>query len=103
CNGQDNYRCAGGAAEMKLTTIIGAAIVAFGLAACGSTAVTPPTAPPTLSLAVAPSVAPSPTDTSGQSPTPPGCDGDCSTPTPSPTATPTPSLTDRSSGYGCWQ
>lgn len=39
---------------MKLTTIIGTTIAAVGLAACGSTAVTPPTVRPTLALTVAP-------------------------------------------------
>jgi hypothetical protein len=43
---------------MKRTTIIGTAIAAVGLAACGSTAVTPPTAPSTLALTVTPNVAP---------------------------------------------
>jgi hypothetical protein len=80
---------------MKLTTIVGTAIAALSLAACGSTAVTPPTARPTLSLAVAPTGAPSPTDM----PTPPDCDGDCSTPTPSPAATATPSPTEGLCGF----
>lgn len=85
---------------MKFATIAGTAIAAVGLAACGSTAVTPPTARPTLSLVVAPTVAPSPTDMPTPSPTPTGCDGDCSTPTPSPTSTPTPSPTEGPCGYG---
>jgi hypothetical protein len=62
---------------MKLTTIIGTVIAAVGLAACGSTAVTPPTARPTLALTVAPTVP----ATTAPTATP--------TPTPTPTATPT--------------
>ena len=61
---------------MKLTTIFSSAIAAVGLAACGSTAVVPPTARPTLSLAAAPTVASTPT----------------ATPAPTPTATPIPTL-----------
>jgi hypothetical protein len=56
---------------MKLTTIIGSAIAAAGLAACGSTAT--PTVPPTLVQTVAPSV------------------GATTAPTGTPTATPSPS------------
>jgi hypothetical protein len=59
---------------MKLTTIIGAAIAATGLAACGSTA-TPTTARPATPT---PTVAPTPTATP--------------TPAPSPVPTPTPQL-----------
>jgi hypothetical protein len=88
---------------VKFATIAGTAIAAVALAACGSTAVTPPTARPTLALSVAPTVAPSPTDTPTPSPTPTGCDGDCSTPTPTPaptpTATPTPSPTEGPCGF----
>ena len=65
---------------MKLTAIISTAIAIVGLGACGSTAVVPPTARPTLALAVAPPVAftgaPTPTATPSA--------------TLSPTATPTP-------------
>lgn len=74
---------------MKLTTIIGAAIVAVGLAACGSRAA--PTVSPTLALTVAPTVpaAIGPTATPTQTPTPTAT----ATPTPAPTATPaTPTL-----------
>jgi hypothetical protein len=56
---------------MKLTTIIGSAIAAVGLAACGSTAAAP-TARPTVAPTVAPTSAPT------------------SAPTAAPTATPTP-------------
>jgi len=55
---------------MKLTTIFSSAIAAVGLAACGSTAVTPPTARPTLSLAAAPTVASTPPATPAPTPTP---------------------------------
>jgi hypothetical protein len=61
---------------MKLTTIIGAAIAAAGLAACGSAAT--PTARPTVTPTVAPTTAPTATPTA----TP--------TPAPSPVPTPTP-------------
>jgi hypothetical protein len=44
---------------VKLTNIAAGAIVVFGLAACGSTAVTSPTARPT----IAPTIAPTPTAT----------------------------------------
>ena len=63
---------------MKLTTIIGAAIVAVGLAACGSTAAAPPTARPT------PTPAATPTETATPTATP--------APTPHHTPTPTPKL-----------
>jgi hypothetical protein len=43
---------------MKLTAIISTAIAAVGLAACGSTTVTPPTAKPTLAPTVAPTSTP---------------------------------------------
>ena len=76
---------------MKLTTIFSSAIAAVGLAACGSTAVAPPTARPTLSLAAAPTVASTPTATPSPSesplPSPSACvpnpdvpNGSCETP-----------------------
>jgi hypothetical protein len=71
---------------MKLTAIIGTAIAAIVLAACGSTAVTPPTARPTLSLAAAPTVASTPTATPAPTPTA------TPIPTPSPSDSPSPSL-----------
>src|SRR5580704_7104004 len=75
-----------GTAVMKLTAIIGTAIAAIVLAACGSTAVTPPTARPTLSLAAAPTVASTPTATPAPTPTA------TPIPTPSPSDSPSPSL-----------
>lgn len=78
---------------MKLTTIIGAAIAAVGLAACGST-VAPP-ASPTLALTVGATVAPIPTATPAATP--------ISTPapseSPSPSDTPSPSPTEGPCGY----
>jgi hypothetical protein len=64
---------------MKLTTIIGTAIAALGLAACGST-VAPTARPSTPTPTVAPTVAPTPTATPAPTPTA----------TPIPTANPTP-------------
>lgn len=91
---------------MKLTAIVSSAIAAVGLAACGSTAVTPPTARPTLSLAAAPTVAstrtasPSPTASPSASPSPcvvttegPPGTGSCETP-------PVVTVTACDSGYG---
>ena len=69
---------------MKLTTIIGTAIAAVGLAACGSTAGAPPTARPTLALTVAPTVAPTLAPTAA--------------PTLAPTAAPTPTPKLKSCG-----
>jgi hypothetical protein len=46
---------------MRLAHTAGAAIVAVGLAACGSTAVTPPAPRSTLARTVAPTAAPTPT------------------------------------------
>ena len=54
---------------MKLTAIISTAIAAVGLAACGSTTVTPPTAKPTLAPTLAPTVAPTSTPTLAPAPT----------------------------------
>jgi hypothetical protein len=69
---------------MKLTTIIGTAIAAVGLAACSSTVVTTaPLATPTPT--VAPTVAPTPTATPAPTPT--------ATPTATPTPTPQPGVT----------
>lgn len=51
---------------MKITAIISTAIAAMGLAACGSTGITPPTATPTL----APVVAPTSTPTIAPTPSP---------------------------------
>jgi hypothetical protein len=59
---------------MKLKTVIGSAIAAVGLAACGSSPVTPTVRPVTAAPTVAATVAPTPT----------------LVPTPSPTAAPTP-------------
>lgn len=56
---------------MKLMHIACAAIAAIGLAACGSTAVTPPTATPTIAPTVAPTATPTPTVTpTATTPTP---------------------------------
>ena len=63
---------------MQLTTVIGTAIAAVGLAACGSTVA--PTVSPTSALTVGATVAPTTS----------------ATPTPTPTATPTPSATPTS-------
>jgi hypothetical protein len=66
---------------MKLTTIVGTVIAAVGLAACGSTAVTPtarPTLAPTVAATVAPTVAPTTAPTA------------IPTVAPTPTAKPTP-------------
>lgn len=48
---------------MKLTNFAGTAIVAVELAACGSTAVTPPTSRPTAAATIAPTMAPTATAT----------------------------------------
>jgi hypothetical protein len=53
---------------MKLTTIIGTAIAAVGLTACGSSVA--PTSSPTLALSVAPTVAPTPIPTLSPSESP---------------------------------
>jgi hypothetical protein len=55
---------------MKLATIIGTAIAAVGLAACGSTSVSPPTARPTVAPTVAPATAPTATPTTAPAPKP---------------------------------
>jgi hypothetical protein len=79
---------------MKLTTIIGTAIAAVGLAACGSTVT--PTVAPTLTATVEPTLAPTPTAT--PTPTP--------SPTPTPTVIPPPTIfplcQSASTGYN-WQ
>ena len=62
---------------MKLKTVIGSAIAAVGVAACGSSPVTPTVQPVTAAPTVAATVAPTPT----------------LVPTPSPTATPAPKPT----------
>jgi hypothetical protein len=58
---------------MKCTTVIGAAIAAVGLAACGSTAVPPtarPTLAPTVAATIAPALVPTPTATAVPTPAP---------------------------------
>jgi hypothetical protein len=75
---------------MKRTTIIGTVVVAFGIAACGSTVaptVPPSTATPTVGATVAPT------------PTPTGVPSD--TPTPTSTPTPSPTPCDAISGGQC--
>jgi hypothetical protein len=76
---------------MKLTPILGSAIAAVGLAACGSTAAAPPTARPTLSLAAAPTVAPTATATPAPTATPIPTPSPSDQPSPSASASPSPS------------
>jgi hypothetical protein len=70
--------------EMKATTLLGAAIVALAVAACGATGGSP-TVGPTLAQSASPAVAPTPTPTAGAT----------ATPTPSPTT-----CTPQSQGTG---
>src|ERR1035441_5442152 len=72
---------------MKLTTVIGTAIAALSLAACGSTA--PPTArPATPTVAPTPTATPAPTPTA--TPSPPESPSPSASVSPSPSASPSP-------------